>query len=195
MIERKISYSIDVYASTPLGVNTLWHTYAWTGINKTHAQEITPNVISMLYMVTTTLIQTHAYSRLHVHQLCLYMSIHNVTYMVIYYMITIMRYIYIYIYIYIYVYICIYMYVCMYSEAFFSYLPATLGLYSDSNVYMSLFIMSLMINVYMWNFQMNKNDKQKHQSLSFSLASPAAFGRSQYEIARNNQRCHFLRRL
>jgi hypothetical protein len=84
-------------------------------------------------------------------------------------------------------YVC--MYVCMYPEAFFSYLPATLGLYSDSNVYMSLFIMSLMINVYMWNFQMNKNDKQKHQSSSFSLVSSAAFSRSLYEIARNNQLC------
>lgn len=37
----------------------------------------------------------------------------------------------------------------MYSEAFFSYLLATPGIYSDSTVYMSLFIMSLMINVYM----------------------------------------------
>lgn len=33
--------------------------------------------------------------------------------------------------------------------------------YSDSNVYMSLFIMSLFINVYMWIFQMNKNDVSK----------------------------------
>jgi len=37
--------------------------------------------------------------------------------------------------------------ICMYYETFFSYRLATR--YSNSNVYMSLFIMSLMINVYM----------------------------------------------
>lgn len=48
----------------------------------------------------------------------------------------------------------------MYYATFFSYSPVFPGIYSDSNnVYMSFFIVSLIIiNVYMWKLQINKND-------------------------------------